>query len=355
MAIDTLWYTRCPAPTAASVAIREGWLAAEFAPDGIAVRSLASSPNQAVHLSHYTHSQPNSFRFGGYVPPLVAASRGADLRILGVSWPDRTAAVLALPDSDIRSAADLRGRRFCVPKRLQDSVDWWRALVMAGYGNALRVAGLDAGHVEMVDVEIRKPYVADATAGQASGQSLWGARSQFAVQRDEVAALLRGQVDVIYSDAAMGALVTAFLGLVTVIDLTAAEETADVQSGQPLLLTASGTLVEQRPDLVGRWLARLLDADSWARENPARVTQIVAQDTGLPEDFVAAAYSPRVHRQLDLSLSPLRVALLRDKRDGLLKNGFLAAPLDLEKLVDPRPLQHAHELHARKHQLHRAS
>jgi len=353
--IDTLWYTRCPAPTAASVAIREGWLAAEFAPDGIAVRSLASSRDQAVHLSHYTHSQPNSFRFGGYVPPLVAASRGADLRVLGVSWPDRSAAVLALPESSIRSAADLRGRRFCVPKRMQDSVDWWRALVMASYSNALRVAGLDADQVHMVDVEIQKPYVADANAGHAAGQSLWGARSQFAVQRDEIAALLRGQVDVIFSDAAMGALVKAFLSLVTVIDLTAPEETGDVQNGQPLLLTASGSLIEQRPDLVGRWLARLLDAESWARENPERVRQIIAQDTGLPEDFVAAAFSPRVHRQLDLSLSPLRIALLQDKHDALLKNGFLAAPLDFQKLVDPRPLQHARELHARNHQLHRAS
>lgn len=344
MAIETLWYTRCPAPTAASVAIREGWLAAEFEPDGIAVRSLAASSDRAVHLSHYTHSQPNSFRFGGYVPPLVAASRGADLRILAVSWPDRTAAVLALPDSPVRSTADLRGRRFCVPKRMQDTLDWWRALVMAGYDNALRVEGLEARDVRMVDVEIHKPYMADANTGDSAGQSLWGARSQFAVQRDEVAALLRGEVDVIFSDAAMGALIRAFLGLIPVIDLTAPEETADVRGGQPLVLTASASLIEQRPDLVARWLARLLDADSWARENAERVRQIVAQDTGLPEEFVAAAYSARIHQQLDLSLSPLRLALLRDKHDSLLKNGFLSAPLDLETLVDPQPLQRAREL-----------
>jgi len=38
MSIDTLWYTRCPAPTAATIAIRNGWLEEEFARDGIAVR-----------------------------------------------------------------------------------------------------------------------------------------------------------------------------------------------------------------------------------------------------------------------------------------------------------------------------
>lgn len=355
MTIETLWYTRCPAPTAASVAIREGWLAAEFEPDGIAVRSLASSSDQSVHLSHYTHSQPNSFRFGGYVPPLVAASRGADLRILGISWPDRSAAVFAPPESGIRSAAQLRGRRFSVPNRTHDSVDWWRALVLAGFDSALRVAGLSYDDVELVDIEISRPYVADANAGQAAGQSLWGARSQFAVQREEISALLRGQVDIIYSDAAMGTLVSAFLGLHPVIDLAAPEESGDVQAGQPLVLTASGTLIDARPDLVDRWLVRLLDADAWAREHSERVTQIVAQDTGLPEDFVAPAYSARVHRQLDLSLTPLRLAMLADKYERLLKRGFLARPLDFDSLVDPGPLQRARELHAHRHRLERAS
>jgi ABC-type nitrate/sulfonate/bicarbonate transport system substrate-binding protein len=352
--VDILWYTRCPAPTAASVAIREGWLAAEFEPDGIAVRSLASSSDTRVHLSHYTHSQPNSFRFGGYVPPLVAASRGADLRIIGISWPDRAAAVLALPEAGLRSPADLRGRRFSVPRRLQDEVDWWRALVLAGYDNALRVAGLATTDVQFVDIKVQKPYVADASPGQGAGQSLWGARSQFAVQRDEITALLRGQVDVIFSDAAMGALVRAFLGLVPVVDLMATEESGDLQSGQPLILTVSGKLLEERPDLVDRWVMRLLDAEAWAQQHVERVTQIVAQDTGLPEDFVAGAYSARIHRQLDVSLSPLRIAMLKDKHDRLLRHGFLAAPLDFGSLLDPGPLHRARALHADRHRLAKA-
>ncbi|MEP7244160.1 MAG: hypothetical protein ABI885_10785 [Gammaproteobacteria bacterium] len=355
MTIDTLWYTRCPAPTAASIAIREGWLAAEFEPDGVAVRSLASSKDTAVHLSHYTHTQPNSFRFGGYVPPIIAASRGADVRILGISWPDRSAAVFALPDSGIHTAADLRGKRFSVPRRMQDSVDWWRALVLSGFDHALHVAHLDARDVQMIDIEVHKPYVADANAGQAAGQSLWGARSQFAVQRDEISALIRREVDVIFSDAAMGTLIRAFLGLHPVIDLMATEESGDVRGGQPLILTATGSLIDERPDLVDRWLARLLDADAWAREHAERVNQIVAQDTGLPEDFVVAAYSERVNRQLDFSLSPLRLAMLEDKYEGLLARGFLAKPLDFERLVDQGPLERAQALHAQRHRLDRAS
>lgn len=344
MSIETLWFTRCPAPTAASVAIRERWFEQEFAADGIAVLSLAAAHDVRVRQSHYNHSQPNSFRFGGYVPPLVSASRGADLRVLGLSWPDRTAAVLALPDSKLRGPADLRGARLSVPRRVRDSIDWWRALVLSGYESALSVAGLLLDDVRLVEVAIDRPYMADATAGQGAGQSLWGARSQFAVQREEIAALLRGEVDAIYSDAAMGEIVKATLGLVTVVDLTAPEETANVSMAQPLVLTATGALVEQRPDLVARWIARLLGADAWAREHEARVLQIIAQDTGLPEDFVHAAYSSRIHRQLDVSLSPLRVGLLEAKCAELQRWGFLDQPLDLQALIDPRPLEHARTL-----------
>jgi len=348
MTIDTLWYTRCPAPTAASVALREGWMEQEFAPEGIAVRSLASARERSVHQSHYTHSQPNSFRFGGYVPPLVSASRGADLRVLGLSWPDRTAAVLALPRSGLHSASALRGKRLSVPRRMRDDIDWWRALVLSGYESALASAGLTFQDVHLVEVNIDRRYVEDATTGHTTGQSLWGARSQFAVQREEVAALLRGEVDAIYSDAAMGEIVKAVLGLTVVVDLTRHEETGDVATGQPLVLTATGSLVESRPDLVSRWLARLLEANAWARAHHSRTLQIIAQDTGLPEDFVPAAYSPRVHEQLDLSLSPLRCRLLQTKCDELARRGFLEKPLSIDTLIDPGPLERAQALHGEK-------
>ena len=344
MHIDTLWYTRCPAPTAASVAIREGWLEQEFAKDGIAVKSLASARDARVHQSHYTQSQPNSFRFGGYVPPLVSASRGADVRVIGLSWPDRTAAVLALPDSKVRGPEDLRGARLSVPRRRNDSVDWWRALVLSGYESALHMAGLGWSDVQLIEIGIDRPYMADATVGQAAGQSLWGARSQFAVQREEIAALLRGEVDVIYSDAAMGEIVKATLGLISVIDLTAPEESGDVSMAQPLVLTATGQLVEQRPDLVARWIRRLMDVKAWAIEHESRVLRIIAQDTGIPEDFVHAAYSPRIYSQLDVSLSPLRISLLEAKCAELHRGGFLEKPLDVSSLIDPVPLALAQDI-----------
>lgn len=340
MGINTLWYTRCPAPTAATIAIRNGWFDQEFAADGIAVRSLAASPDREVQLSHYRHSQPNSFRFGGYVPPLIARGRGADVRAIGISWHDRVHGFFALPDSGITSAADLKGRRLALPVRLNDDVDWWRASVLGGL-KALEASGAVAsGDLDLVEVPISRPYAADATAGAAPGQSLWGATSQFAVQREEVAALLRGQVDVLYSDGALTAILRATTGAQPVVQLRGNEDDGS-GFGTPCLLTVSGGLLRDRPDLVSRWVARLLEARAWAQDNTDQTQRWFAQETGLPEEFLPLAYSPRLATQADLSLAANRVALVQAKYDHLLALGLIEQPFQLADFLDPGPLARA--------------
>jgi ABC-type nitrate/sulfonate/bicarbonate transport system substrate-binding protein len=336
MTIDTLWFTRCPAPSAASIAIRNRWLEEEFAPDGIAVASLAASTDKAVHLSHYRHTQPNSFRFGGYVPPLVTRAQGTDVRVVGLAWPDRVAEVVVAADSPIRTGADLRGHRLGVPKRLNDSIDWWRATVLAGYDEALVAAGLPADSVTLVDIPVARAFVEDITLGAAHAQSLWGARSQFAVQREEAAALIRGEVDALYTDAAMGAILKAAYGFRPVVNIDGSEDGEYGSNGFPIVLTLSGGLIDARPDLVVRWIRRLLDADAWAQAHEPEAKRILARDTGVPEDFLDLAYSPRVHRQLDVSLSENRVALLQAKHDALLRHGFLAAQSIFPRSSTPR-------------------
>ena len=339
--IDTLWYTRCPAPTAASVAIHQGWFEQEFAPDGIAVRSLASAGNKDAYLSHYRHTQPNSFRFGGYVPPLSARAQGADVRVIGLNWHDRVSGLFALPGAGIRSAEDLRGKRLALPIRIKDTIDWWRGTVLAAHKHLLAVTGLTEADVPLVAVPIHREYVEDATTGMANGQSLWGARSQFAVQREAAAALVRGEVDLLYSDAALSAILRSFLGVELVVPFRGLEDDSEAGWGHPIVLTASGTLIKERPDLVHRWLLRLLDAQAWADANPDQTRRILAIDTGLPEDFVSLAYSDRLLQQLDISLKPERIALLRRKYEHLLADGLLLAPFDFDALVDPAPLEAA--------------
>ena len=97
MPIDTLWYTRCPVPTAFSIAVQRGLLDEEFAADGVRIQSLRVSNDPAVRQSHFSHTQPHSFRHGGHIPPLWARSSGHDVRLIGLSWNDEVQAVIALP------------------------------------------------------------------------------------------------------------------------------------------------------------------------------------------------------------------------------------------------------------------
>jgi len=341
--VTTLWYTRCPAPTAASVAIRQGWLEEEFAPDGIAVRSISEAGDEATRLAHYSHDHPALFRFGGYVPPLQAMARGVDLRIIGLNWHDRVAGFHTLPDHPLAArraegAVALAGARIALPIRRHDRTDWWRATVLAGIEHLRAILPPGAAPPVIVPIEIERAYYDDATAGPEARASLWGSRSQFAVQREEVAALYRGQVDAIYSDAALAAILCATTGAVPVLGLRGYEDDSEAGFGHPIVLTVSAPLLAERPDLVDRWMARLLGAQDWVRRNLSETRRIFANDTGLPEALLEHGYSARLPDQVDISLSPARVALVRRKYDHLLAHGFLDRAYDFDAMIDHGPL-----------------
>ena len=347
--MTTLWYTRCPAPTAASVAIRQGWLEAEFAADGIAVRSISESPDEATRLAHYSHDHPALFRFGGYVPPLQAIARGVDLRVIGLNWHDRVAGFYALPDHALTANAPLspqalRGARIALPIRRNDRTDWWRATVLAGIDHLLAVSGLTRADITVVPIEIERAYFDDATAGPETRASLWGSRSQFAVQREEVAALYQGRVDVIYSDAALAAILSATTGAVQVLRLRGYEDDSDAGFGHPIVLTVSAALLATRPDLVDRWMAQLLRAQDWVHAHLSEVRRMFASDTGLPESLLEHGYSARLYDQVDVSLAPGRLALLRRKYDHLRAHGFLEQGYDFDAMIDHGPLTRCRQM-----------
>src|ERR1700733_14613696 len=83
----TLWATRCPCATAFSVAWQHGAFAVEFPDDdNVEFLSLQQSNDPKVHLSHFSHTQENSFRYGGNMPAIWARSNGADSRLAGLGW-----------------------------------------------------------------------------------------------------------------------------------------------------------------------------------------------------------------------------------------------------------------------------
>ncbi|HLY56379.1 MAG TPA: ABC transporter substrate-binding protein [Stellaceae bacterium] len=339
MSIDTIWYTRCPVPTAFAIAVKLGWLDEEFERDGIVFRSLASSLDPVVRQSHFAHTQPNSTRHGGAIPPLVTRSRGRDLRLVGLSVTSWRQQVLALPGSGIKGAADLKGRRLSIPRRVNDPIDFWRATVLRGFDLVLSQAGLTFDDVVPVDFQIQRRFIDDATATTDRSEILWNAGFMLGYQRDEAAALLRGDVDAIFTQGGGGVTVLGYTGARVVAEVDdSGDDLASFVNNQPFTLTVSGALADVRPDIPARLVARVREAAGWAHDNEREAKRIIAAETGLPEQFVDHAYGPKVHQQLDIDLTPRRVAALQTLHDDLLSRDFLARPLDLDAFIDRRPL-----------------
>ncbi|MDO8212042.1 ABC transporter substrate-binding protein [Conexibacter sp. CPCC 206217] len=332
----TIWYTRCPVPSATGMAIQRGLIDDEFAPDGIVVRSLASSPDAAVRSAHYMQAATDLFRQGGNTPPLIAASKGVDHRFLGLSWTYTSQPVLVLPESDVRTAADLRGKRLSVPRRPNDKVDFWYGTTLRTYKEVLASAGLTLDDVELVEVDVQRTALEDAKPNPGQRGALWGAWANAGHQRDEALALARGEVDAIASEAAIGASVTATLRLRAIANAGGFER--PYNNLVPVVMSVSGPLLDRRPDLVERFLVRVLETAEWAAEHESEAKRMIAGESGIAEEFVDAAWGADVHTQLDLRLDEWGLAALRSQAEHLLAIGFLDRPVDVDALIDPAPL-----------------
>ncbi|MGW1087606.1 ABC transporter substrate-binding protein [Streptomyces sp. NPDC002596] len=329
----TLWFTRCPVPTATGIAADRQWLADEFTPDGITVRSLQDAAPDADRAAHFTHALPGLFREGGNVPALWARSRGERTRLIGLTWIEERQTVLVAPGSGIRGADALRGLRLAVPRH-SIAIDFWRAMALRGFEGALASAGHTLDDATLVDVP------ADEHDGQ------WAA---------ELAALRRGDVDAVYVKGALAVEAARRAGAEVAVEL---DELPDrrfrINNGTPRPITVHQQLLDDHPDLVDRFLAVLLRAADWATGQPDEVARILGAETGAGAAGVAGAYRPGTHRTLHPDLSDQRLALLAEQEAGLRAHGFLPEPVDVTAWADPEPLRRAAAL-ARLQPAHRPS
>lgn len=343
MSIDRLWYTRCPVPTASGISIHHGWIDAEFAPDGIAVSSLRASPDRTVRESHFDHRQINSFRQGGNAPPIWSRSQGQDVVVVGLTWLPQYQSILALPESGITSVAGLKGKRLALPRRVNEKIDFWRASALQGYLQALAVEGLTPNDVTFVDLPVEAPYIGNVSA--SSNGPLFDARQAAVSARAEAFALIRGEVDAIYNYGAAGPSLQTFLGATVVADINHhPDQTVAINNGTPNVLTVSGALVRDHPDLVARYLAQVLRAAAWARTHRQEATRIIAAEVSVVEEWIPDAFDDSLFDNLEPSLRPDLVNALRVRKDFLLEHGFIQQDFSIDDWIAPGPLAAAHRL-----------
>lgn len=338
----TLWYTRCPVPTASGIAIQNGWLGEEFARDGIQVRSLRTASERAIRESHFTHTLENSFRQGGNGPALYARSQGQDTVLLGLHWSTQYQGLLARPGADIASLADLRGKRLALPRRLHDKIDFWRSISLQGYASALALAGLTLADVQLVELPVAESFVDHRPHVSGDTQRAAGLLRQ---HQAETVALLRGEVDVIFGHSVWGVALREQFDLREVINLASHDDPlVRINNGQPKTLTVSAGLLRERPDLVDRYVAQVVRAADWARANEDAARRLLARETGSAEAWLDEGTGPGATARLDIGLDDALLDALARRKDFLLHWGFIPNDIDVRAWADPGPLARARAL-----------
>ena len=125
--LSELWFTRCPVPTATGIAYQLGWLTEAFAGDG------------------------NMLAIG-------ARAQGEPTKLVGLTWIEESQLILTRPDTGIRSAADLKGRRLALPGWSYNDIPAHvrgtsiaRGMSLAGYKGVLASAGLTLDDVDLIE------------------------------------------------------------------------------------------------------------------------------------------------------------------------------------------------------------
>lgn len=332
--MDTIWYTRCPVPTPLGIAVQEGWLAREFAPDGIQLKSLQDNVEAEVRESHFDHHLAHSFRQGGNIPAIWARSRGRATRVIGLSWTDEFQGIITLPGSGIEASRDLRGRRLGLTRHAV-SIDFKRAAALKAYESALALDGIALADVELVDVsDAARP---DDDAAPAYPNPFGGPRRHH--YESEVAALLRGDVDAIFVKGVLGVQTLHMLAAHLVVDLGShPDPLVRNGNGTPRTLTVDQHFIEQRPDLVTRFLGQVVAAGRWAAAHPRETVAYIGRETDASREWVRYGYGADVHERLQTNLDDASIAGLKAYKDFLLRHDFLAADFSVDDWIDPTPL-----------------
>jgi ABC-type nitrate/sulfonate/bicarbonate transport system substrate-binding protein len=322
VAADAVWIAPAPAPTLTGLALTIGRLRDAFAEVGLGVRSIREPRNPAFREQGYHHDLKYLLREGGSFPALWTRAAGRDHTVVvGLTWVDEAQYLLARPKSGLACGdlSRLAGQRLALPA--PTGRDHWRAMALRAYNTAVRLGGLTSEDVVATDIETPDGWRNAAEA-----------------------ALLTGEVDVIYAKGAQAVTLQQAHDLDIVLDINQIRDARyRINNGTPRPVTVHRHLLDDQPDLVVRYLKVLLETESWARANPKAVTGLIAAETGTDEAAVKAAYGRRLADGFGLSLDKERRTALQDQADFLARHGLIAGCVDVEDWIDSSPLNQAME------------
>ncbi|WP_437882405.1 ABC transporter substrate-binding protein [Pseudomonas sp. LRF_L74] len=334
----SIYYTRCPIPTGLGIAVHLGLLKDEFAADAhVALHLLQASDDPERLNSHFSHALDNLIRHGGNIPAIWTRARGADTRVIGLSFVRGPQAVLSLPQSGITTPADLKGKRLLLQRNGGGTIDFQYSTSRRTYEGALRQAGLSFDDVTLVEPDLT-PERAAGNNRSASGtiRRAW--------YTDGLAPLLRGEVDVITSRTigSPAPQLEFLFGLNRVFDLLdLPDEVQRANNSTPLTLTVDVGFIERHRDLLVRILRRILQAEQWARDNHDEAVRFIAREQAVAEQVVESAFGSRLYDSIALGFDEHYVAALEDQKNYLLQLGYIDNDFAIEDWLDRSLLDEA--------------
>lgn len=216
-----------------------------------------------------------------------------------------------------------------MPRRRGLEIDHERAAALRGTLVALDIAGLSQADVTWFDAVLDRPLAV------CRDHRLLGNRHPVLA-----AALREGRADAVFVKGAHGAQLVAELGATVLFDIRAhPDPLVRANHGTPRPLTVDQRLLETRPDIVERFLQRVVDVGDWAQAHPAETLAYVSRETQVDEAWVRAAYGPDLHHHQRTDLGETSMAALAVYQRFLYLHGFLPADFDLKDWIEPVPLR----------------
>jgi ABC-type nitrate/sulfonate/bicarbonate transport system substrate-binding protein len=334
-----VYYTRCPVPTATGIALDNGMFDRLLAGTPYVLRDIADAGEQYAN-AHYTHSIDRCLREGGASPPVWARARGAETRLLGITFMEETLGIFVRDDDPAQNVRALAGRRIGLPVWRGLAFDFWRFAAQKGFQSALRRHGVDESAVTAVDIE--EGVAAPARRGTSSSEG--GPDERECNYRGQLEALLDGRIDAMFGKGLELAPLERRAGrrVRLLYDLATSPERSDrVNNSTPRLVTASARLVDEHGELVVRYMQALLRAARWAGTHAAKTRDIVSRQCAVDPQAVerylntgyAKHFAPELTSELRRSVDVLKSFLLRW--------GYLAGDFSIDDWIDPGPLRQA--------------
>lgn len=337
----TIWYTRCPVPTASGVAFQRKMFDAEFAGSPYEVRNIKELGLERAN-THFDHSLDSSFREGGGSPPMWAyINNNSDTQALAITFMDEILGIFVRADDPARTVADLAGKRLALPVWPSLVFNFLRFAAEKGFHSALKLHGLSERDVTFVDTINHANMNTAINSDHAEGKQQRAAASYHTA---EVQALLNGEVDAIFVRGAEVAQVlreanNTIRCLYDLRDAPGLEER--VNNSSPRILSVSASLVRNHPEAVIRYLQTLLRAARWADENHAEAIAPIAAESGVKSGDIAALYRPDFTRKMMPAINPELLEATGIMKKFLVARGYLARDFELSKWINPEPLHEA--------------